>query len=101
MFIEIKRLEQTERRFAKDRDHLLRTLLGVDSGLPLRLDDDGPIATQLVADKKKGKKKVDGIEVEPSLASVSIASTAPSLRKSTLAKSNAHGNTLYHFHWQL
>jgi DNA methyltransferase 1-associated protein 1 len=91
LFIEIKRLEQTERRFAKDRDHLLRTLLGIDSGLPLRMDDDGPIAAQLVMDKKKGKRKVDGIEIDPSFTNSSLASSTPSLRKSTLVKSNAHG----------
>jgi DNA methyltransferase 1-associated protein 1 len=94
LFIEIKRLEQTERRFAKDRDHLLRTLLGVDSGLPLRMDDDGPIAAQLVTDKKKGKRKVDGIEIEPSLNSSGLTSSAPFLRRSTLLKSNAHGETI-------
>jgi DNA methyltransferase 1-associated protein 1 len=94
LFIEIKRLEQTERRFAKDRDHLLRTLLGVDSGLPLRMDDDGPIAAQLVTDKKKGKRKVDGIEIEPSLTSSGLTSSAPFLRRSTLVKSNTHGKTI-------
>lgn len=34
LYIEIKRLELTERRFKSDRDQLLRTLLGVESGLP-------------------------------------------------------------------
>lgn len=34
LFLEIKRLELTERRFKSDRDQLLRTLLGVESGLP-------------------------------------------------------------------
>ena len=29
-YIELKRLEKTERRFKKDRDELLRTLLGVE-----------------------------------------------------------------------
>ena len=65
--------------------------MGVESGLPLRLDDDGPIAAQLISDKKKGKRKVDGIEIDPSFTGTSGASSLPSLRKSTLVKSNAHG----------
>jgi DNA methyltransferase 1-associated protein 1 len=56
LFIEIKRLEQTERRFKKERDELLRTLLGVDSGLPdLPVEDESPIG--LTLDTKNKKKK--------------------------------------------
>lgn len=91
LFIEVKRLEQTERRFAKDRDHLLRTLLGIDSGLPLRLDEDGPIAAQLVLDKRKVRRRVDGIDIEPTVTNANVTSAAPTLRKSTIIKSNAHG----------
>jgi hypothetical protein len=31
--VEIKRLEQVERRYGADRDHLMRTIMGLDSGL--------------------------------------------------------------------
>ncbi|EIN10484.1 SWR1-complex protein 4 [Punctularia strigosozonata HHB-11173 SS5] len=56
LFVEIKRLEQTERRFKKDRDELLRTLLGIDSGLPdLPVDDENPVGA--VSDSKNKKKK--------------------------------------------
>jgi DNA methyltransferase 1-associated protein 1 len=42
LYIEIKRLEQNERRFRRERDDLLRTLAGVDSGLPdLPVDEEG------------------------------------------------------------
>ncbi|TFK55422.1 hypothetical protein OE88DRAFT_1651733 [Heliocybe sulcata] len=54
LFIEIKRLEQTERRFKKDREELLRTLAGVESGLEgVFVDDDGPMG---VSESKKKKK---------------------------------------------
>lgn len=42
LFLELKRLEQTERRYKRERDDLLRTLLGVDAGLAdLAFDEDG------------------------------------------------------------
>ena len=33
MYVEIKRMEQTQRRYSSDRDDLLRTVVGLDSGL--------------------------------------------------------------------
>ena len=62
-------------------------------GEQVEVDDDGPIALQLVTDKKKGKRKVDGIEIEPALVNASAGPSAPSLRKSTLIKGNAHGSS--------
>ncbi|KZT60742.1 hypothetical protein CALCODRAFT_522889 [Calocera cornea HHB12733] len=42
LYIEIKRLEQNERRFTKDREDLLKMLAGVESGLgTLKVEDDG------------------------------------------------------------
>ncbi|TCD63966.1 swr complex subunit [Steccherinum ochraceum] len=41
LYIELKRLEQRERRFKKDRDELLRTMLGIESGLADIPDEDG------------------------------------------------------------
>ncbi|KAI6034427.1 hypothetical protein BKA83DRAFT_4189789 [Pisolithus microcarpus] len=56
LFIELKRLEQNERRFRKERDELLRTLLGIESGLPdIVAEEEGPVP--LSADSLKKKKK--------------------------------------------
>ena len=41
LYVEIRRLEQTERRFKKEREELFRTLAGMDSGLPEIVEDDG------------------------------------------------------------
>ncbi|KZV80551.1 hypothetical protein EXIGLDRAFT_629969 [Exidia glandulosa HHB12029] len=42
LFLLCKRLEQTERRFAREREDLLRNLAGIDSGLPNLPVDDEP-----------------------------------------------------------
>ncbi|KAI6047482.1 hypothetical protein EDC04DRAFT_2623452 [Pisolithus marmoratus] len=56
LFIELKRLEQNERKYRKERDELLRTLLGIDSGLPdIVAEEEGPVS--LPADNLKKKKK--------------------------------------------
>lgn len=63
LFIELKRLEQNERKFRKERDDLLRTLLGVDSGLPdIVVEEDGPSA--LSAEGIKKKKKGTGLDID-------------------------------------
>ncbi|KAF9481813.1 hypothetical protein BDN70DRAFT_875754 [Pholiota conissans] len=41
LYVEVKRLEHTERRFKRDRENLLRILAGIDSGLPDVVEDDG------------------------------------------------------------
>ncbi|KAF8204707.1 hypothetical protein BJ912DRAFT_939101 [Pholiota molesta] len=40
-YVEVKRLEHTERKFKRDRENLLRILAGIDSGLPDVVEDDG------------------------------------------------------------
>jgi len=63
LFVELKRLEQNERKFRKDRDDLLRTLLGVDSGLPdIAVEEDGPSLLSIEGIKKK--KKGAGIDLD-------------------------------------
>ncbi|EJD48360.1 hypothetical protein AURDEDRAFT_136078 [Auricularia subglabra TFB-10046 SS5] len=42
LFLVAKKLEQNERRFARDRDELLRNLAGIDSGLPNLPVDEEP-----------------------------------------------------------
>jgi len=63
-------------------------LLGLDCGLNLQMDDDGPTAKVLVG--KKGKRKVDGIDLDSPITSSMTAAPAQSLRKSTMTKSSAH-----------
>ncbi|CAE6531455.1 unnamed protein product [Rhizoctonia solani] len=64
LYIEMKRLQQNEARFARDREEILRTLGGLDSGLAnLNVDPDyfvtgpGSITTTVVAQEKKKKRR--------------------------------------------
>lgn len=67
LYTEIRRLEQTERRFRKDRDALLRMISGIESGLPEVVEDDSPFGSGLSAGlsmeppkkKKKGNMDID------------------------------------------
>lgn len=94
--MEVKRLEQVERRFVKERDDLLRTLGGIESGLMgLRVDPDAAIG--LPVDPKRKKKKGDGIEVEsPSSAVISLAGPSQIKRKDSV-KQPGYGEQLFLF----
>lgn len=76
LYLELKRLEQTERQFKKDRDDLLRTLLGIESGLSdIQLGDDSTLhGLSSMPEIKKSKRRTGGgVEVEsPSTPSSSI-----------------------------
>ncbi|WVF67783.1 hypothetical protein IAT40_002544 [Kwoniella sp. CBS 6097] len=61
LYIEIKRMEQNERRYRADRDDLMRTVMGFDSGL-LTLDQSN-VDTILGVDKNKKRKRME--EGEP------------------------------------
>ncbi|KAH7914414.1 hypothetical protein BJ138DRAFT_400416 [Hygrophoropsis aurantiaca] len=95
LFIELKRLEQNERRFKKERDELLRTLLGVDSGLPDVIgEEDGPAGlvgepSSASVKKKKGVKGTIGIgdEVPTTPSVISLGPPVP--RRPQSAKSAA------------
>lgn len=93
LFIELKRLEQNERKFRKERDDLLRTLLGVDSGLPdIVVEEDGPSALSIEGFKKK--KKGTGLDINlPSTPSNIIQLGPPVTRKPPPAKSAVYGET--------
>lgn len=56
LFVEIKRLQQSERRYRSDRDDLMRTVMGLDSGL-VELDQDN-IELILGHDKASGNSRV-------------------------------------------
>ena len=92
LYLELEKLKENERRFKKDRDELLRTLCGIDSGLPdIQVDEEGLAGT---FETKKKKKGVSGsvepqTPVTPSSATV-IALPQPQPKK-TAAKSAAYG----------
>jgi DNA methyltransferase 1-associated protein 1 len=86
LYVELKRIEQNEKRFKQDRDRLLRTLLGAECGLPdLPIDEDGPLG-----DPKKRKRGVPNELDSPATPSSSLfASAIP--KRAQSAKSAAEG----------
>jgi DNA methyltransferase 1-associated protein 1 len=88
LYIELKRIEQNEKHFKQDRDRLLRTLLGAESGLPdLPIDEDGPLG-----DPKKRRRGIPSELDSPATPSSSLfASAIP--RRAQSAKSAAEGKT--------
>jgi DNA methyltransferase 1-associated protein 1 len=66
LFIEIKKLEQSERTFKRDRENLLRVVSGIDSGLPDIVEDEMNVPP--LSDLKKLKRKA---EDSPSASSIS------------------------------
>ena len=87
LFIELKRLEQNERRFKKDRDDLLRTLLGISSGLPDVIPDEENLSS-LSIDTKKKKKGLADVETPTSPNVISLGPPAP--RRAQPVKSAAY-----------
>ncbi|KAF7291056.1 Myb-like domain-containing protein [Mycena chlorophos] len=55
LYMEVKRLEQSERRFKRERDDLLRTVAGIESGLPDVIEDDAQLAG-ILSDPRKRKR---------------------------------------------
>ena len=91
LYIEIKRLEQNERKFKKERETLLRTLAGMDSGLPDIVEDDG-VSLGITTDGKK-KKKGAAMEIDsPATPSTSMAAV---VRRPSSAKNAAYGILSY------
>ncbi|KAG6337228.1 hypothetical protein ID866_1858 [Astraeus odoratus] len=89
LFIELKRLEQNERKFRKERDELLRTLLGIDSGLPdIVAEEEGP--TALSADNLKKKKKGAADTEGPLTPTNIIALGAPAPKRMQSIKSGVY-----------
>ncbi|KZT36690.1 hypothetical protein SISSUDRAFT_1120791 [Sistotremastrum suecicum HHB10207 ss-3] len=89
LYIELKRLEQTERRFAKEREELLKTLAGIDSGLAtISIEDDAANTFFGGLDKiKRSKKRGDTMEIDSPISSAQFSlAPAHSLRKTTTAK---------------
>nr|XP_031859512.1 uncharacterized protein CI109_004974 [Kwoniella shandongensis]KAA5526584.1 hypothetical protein CI109_004974 [Kwoniella shandongensis] len=64
LYIEIKRMEQNERRYRADRDDLMRMVMGLDSGL---VDiDQSNIETVIGVDKNKKRKRPEEEALVPS-----------------------------------
>lgn len=102
LFIELKRLEQSERDFARERDELLRVLDGVESGL-------ASVAAQSIADEEEfnlmlgegkamtTKKRKGALEVDSPLLSAGLglglgtSVSAPPVKKARTAKEIAEG----------
>ncbi|KAJ7929948.1 hypothetical protein B0H13DRAFT_2309998 [Mycena leptocephala] len=78
LYMEIKRLEQNERRFKRERDDLLRTIAGIESGLPDVVEDEIQL-DRLSLDPKRSKKKGGGDLDSPStpLLSTPLAKRPP------------------------
>jgi len=73
-------LEQNERRFKRERDDLLRTLAGVDSGLPdIPSDEDGLLG--LSFDTKKRKKGANAVELDSPLTPSNVIALGPPIPK--------------------
>lgn len=95
LFVELKRLEQNERRFKKDREELLRTLMGMESGLPdIIVDEDAFSATAPVEMKKTKKKNTTNTEVETPTSAVASGSSITHVPKKQSAKSAAYGRLM-------
>ena len=96
LYVEIKRLEQNERRFKRERDELLRTLLGVESGLPDivgMIDDEGPMGGSA---ENGGKRRRRGTLDTPMTPSNVISLGPPAPRRAQSAKSAAYGKLYVH-----
>lgn len=96
LFVELKRLEQNERRFKKDREELLRTLMGMESGLPdIIVDEDAFSATAPVEVKKTKKKNTANTDIETPTSAVASGSSISHVPKKQSAKSAAYGRLMY------
>lgn len=99
LFTELKRLEQNERRFKREREELLRTILGIEAGLPdIHVDEDTLSAAPVLhvdTSTKKNKRKASEMETPVSaVVSPSVNATialGPPVVKKQSAKSAAYG----------
>lgn len=93
LYIEVRRLEQNERKFKRDRENLLRTLAGMDSGLPDVVEDD-PVASGVMATGdggyKAAKKKKGGLEDSPATPSTA---SLPAIKRPNATKNVAYGTS--------
>ncbi|KAG5652415.1 hypothetical protein H0H81_005063 [Sphagnurus paluster] len=86
LFIEVKRIEQNERRFRKERDELLRTIAGIESGLPDIVEDEGLM--NLAIDTKKKKRGSMAMDIDSPSTPIVPAPT-PIVKRPQTAKNAA------------
>lgn len=84
LYVEIKKLEQKERRFAKEREELMKVVAGIDSGLGIHQPDEEAFSG-LFIDPKKKKKKLDGTDADSPAPGPSTGS-----RRRTVSTKQAH-----------
>jgi DNA methyltransferase 1-associated protein 1 len=82
LYIELKRMEQRERQFRKSRDELLRTLGGINSGLPDIVCDESPFtaAMDIKRKKKGGFYELDSPST-PSVNTIALPPPAPTIKR--------------------
>jgi hypothetical protein len=69
LFLELKRLEQQERQFRKDRDGLLRTIMGIESGLPeIGVEEQEALALQAPAGFDRKRRRHEDSPATPQTA---------------------------------
>ncbi|EPS98724.1 hypothetical protein FOMPIDRAFT_1164806 [Fomitopsis schrenkii] len=96
LYIELKRLEQNERQFKRERDELLRTMLGIESGLPdLPVEEDGLNSAPVDSRKRKKGQMSATAEPETPIASTPnvISLGQPQTKKSQSAASAKYDAT--------
>jgi len=93
LYIEIKKLEQNERRFKREREDLLRLLAGTDSGLPDITEDDIASLGQLPTIDPKIKKKKSGIDSESPVTPSTLSAGVPVIKRPQPAKNMAFGKS--------
>jgi hypothetical protein len=98
LYIELKRLEQNERRFRLEREDLLRTLLGVECGLPgLPFDEDGPVGDprrrRRAAEHDSATPPSAATPVFPKRAAQPSAPSAPPAQSASSAQYGAFPNS--------
>ncbi len=92
LYIEIKKLEQNERRFKREREDLLRLLAGIDSGLPDITEDDVASLGQLPTIDPKLKKRRGGIDSESPVTPSVLSAGAPVIKRPQPTKNTTFGN---------
>ncbi|KAJ7904687.1 hypothetical protein B0H14DRAFT_3079504 [Mycena olivaceomarginata] len=91
LYMEIKRLEQNERRFKRERDDLLRTIAGIESGLPDVVEDEMHLTgVSSSSDPKRSKKKGGGADILDSPSTPLISTPRERPRASLPPKNSAY-----------
>lgn len=96
LYVEIRRLEQTERRFKREREDLLRTLAGMDSGLPDIVEDDGgPLGvTPESRSSKKRKGGLSGVDTDSAPTPSAVSSVSSPVKRLASTRDAAFGEYL-------